>query len=52
MAKHIEGAGGEVDYVALVDPETLADQVQITGPVRAAVAAHFGGVRLIDNRAI
>jgi pantoate--beta-alanine ligase len=52
MAKHIESAGGKIDYVALVDPETLADQTRITGPIRAAVAAHFGGVRLIDNRAI
>lgn len=52
MTAHIEGAGGRVDYVALVDPETLAEQTSITGPVRAAVAASFGGVRLIDNRAI
>jgi pantoate--beta-alanine ligase len=52
MNAHIEGAGGRVDYVALVDPETLAEQTSITGPVRAAVAASFGGVRLIDNRAI
>jgi len=52
MRRLIEAAGGEVDYVALVDPVSLQELETVTGPVRAAVAVQFGEVRLIDNRAI
>jgi pantoate--beta-alanine ligase len=41
-----------VDYIALVRPETLEDLDRLDGPAVAAVAAHVGGVRLIDNRCI
>jgi len=40
---------GEIDYVQIVDPETLAD-VQKTGrPVVVALAVKFDRARLIDN---
>ena len=38
-----------VDYIALVDPESLEDVRQINGPVLAAVAAYVDKARLIDN---
>lgn len=46
----IEGAGGTVEYAELVEPETLSPletEALPTGVI--AVAAWFGGVRLIDN---
>ena len=52
MSRLITEEGGVVDYVALVDPISLEEQQRVTGGVRAAVAAQFGDVRLIDNRAI
>jgi len=45
----IEGAGGRVDYVEAVDDATLLPTPRLDRPVVLAVAAHFGGVRLIDN---
>lgn len=38
-----------LDYLVLVDPETLAEVRAITGPTLAAVAAQVGSTRLIDN---
>lgn len=38
-----------VDYIALADPDTLADVDTIDGPVVALVAARVGTTRLIDN---
>jgi pantoate--beta-alanine ligase len=37
------------DYLALVDPTTLEPVSQLRQPALLAVAAHVGGVRLIDN---
>jgi pantoate--beta-alanine ligase len=37
------------EYLALVDPETLAPVAQIDAPVLIAVAARIGRARLIDN---
>ena len=37
------------DYVAIVDPSTLAPLVWIDGRALLVVAAHVGPVRLIDN---
>lgn len=45
----VEAAGGQVDYVELVDEETLAPAAVLVGPSVLAVAAFFDGVRLIDN---
>jgi len=39
----------QIDYVALVDPETLSPVEQITAPVLAALAVKIEGTRLIDN---
>jgi pantoate--beta-alanine ligase len=39
----------EPDYVAVVDPQTLAPVEWIEGPVLVAVAARVGAARLIDN---
>lgn len=39
----------EPEYVALVDPESLAPVPTVVGPVLVAIAASVGGVRLIDN---
>jgi pantoate--beta-alanine ligase len=38
-----------IDYVELVDPQTLEAAPEVTGPTVAAVAVRFGGARLIDN---
>lgn len=38
-----------VDYLEIVDPESLEPVEQIEGPVRALVAAWIGNTRLIDN---
>ncbi|MGH2854561.1 MAG: pantoate--beta-alanine ligase, partial [Solirubrobacteraceae bacterium] len=37
------------DYVALVDPDTLEPLAELDRPALLALAAHVGGVRLIDN---
>jgi len=39
----------DVDYVELVDAETIAPVEHINGPVLLAVAAQVGAARLIDN---
>lgn len=40
---------GRVDYASLVDAEELQPIDEVTRPALCAVAAFFGGVRLIDN---
>jgi len=40
---------GRVDYASLVDAEDLQPVARVERPVLVAVAAFFGGVRLIDN---
>ena len=47
-----EVAIDRVDYIAVVHPDTLAEVRDIHGPTLAAVAAHVGRTRLIDNRLI
>ncbi len=41
-----------IDYVAMVDPETLDPCEEIDRPLQALVAAHVGTTRLIDNMRI
>jgi len=38
-----------VDYLRIVDPDTLADMEKVRGTALAAVAAYVGTTRLIDN---
>ncbi|MGB7582960.1 MAG: pantoate--beta-alanine ligase [Sedimentisphaerales bacterium] len=38
-----------VDYISIVDAETLQDVSRVTGRVLIAIAARFGSTRLIDN---
>jgi pantoate--beta-alanine ligase len=47
LAEH--APNGEVDYVQIVDPETLADVETPEAPVVAALAVRLGRARLIDN---
>jgi pantoate--beta-alanine ligase len=38
-----------IDYISVVDPDTLQPLDRISGPVLVALAVRFGGTRLIDN---
>ena len=38
-----------IDYIAMVDPETLEPVTQVTGPAVIALAVRLSKVRLIDN---
>ena len=49
MRNRIPSVGCSIDYVTVVDPETLEPVHQITGPVLMAVAVRIGNARLIDN---
>ncbi len=40
---------GEIDYVQVVEPQTLRDVETTEGPVRVALAVRLGQTRLIDN---
>jgi pantoate--beta-alanine ligase len=44
-AKSLSG----IDYISIVDAETLQDVNRVTGRVLIAIAARFGSTRLIDN---
>jgi pantoate--beta-alanine ligase len=53
LAEEVEGGSlGELDYAAIVDPETLEQLEILDRPARAIVAARFGRARLIDNIAV
>lgn len=47
-----EAAGLAVEYLAIVDPDTLEPLPRLNGPARALGAVRLAGVRLIDNVAI
>jgi len=54
VIRHISARIGSVpdatiDYIAVVNAETLADLKTLTGEVLIAVAVKLGGTRLIDN---
>ena len=40
---------GEIEYVSIVDAETLESIEKISGKILAAVAVKIGPARLIDN---
>jgi len=42
----------DLDYVALVDPATLAPVAEVAGEMRLLVAARFGRPRLLDNLSV
>lgn len=48
----VEKAGGRIDYVEVVEQESLVPVEDIHSPVVICVAAWFGKVRLIDNMEI
>jgi pantoate--beta-alanine ligase len=39
----------QIDYLVLVDPDSLAPVPLITGPTLAALAVRIEDIRLIDN---
>jgi pantoate--beta-alanine ligase len=45
----ISRAGGRIDYVEIVDPDTLKPLLEIDGEAVMLIAARFGETRLIDN---
>ena len=49
VARTIEEGGGRVDYIEVVNPDTLEGLERISGSAHLAVAAFFGPARLIDN---
>jgi pantoate--beta-alanine ligase len=50
MVATLEASGVDrIDYATIVDPETLVELNELTGPAVALIAAHVGGTRLIDN---
>ncbi len=50
MVATLEAGGVDrIDYATIVDPETLVELNELTGPAVALIAAHVGGTRLIDN---
>jgi len=50
MRESISLAGeAEIDYISVVDNETLEDIREITRPVLIALAVYFGKTRLLDN---
>ena len=48
----LNGGFEAVDYVSLVDAETLVESNDLTRPLRLLAAARIAGTRLIDNLAI
>lgn len=48
----LTAAGFTVDYVTLVDAETLSEAIDPSRPMRLLAAARIGSTRLIDNIAV
>ena len=42
----------EIDYIEIVDPDSMAPVHEVTAPVLIALAVHIGPARLIDNMII
>ncbi len=50
MRESIEAAGpAQIDYIEVVDPESLVPMADIRGTARVCLAVRIGGCRLIDN---
>lgn len=54
MREYLEAAApaGEIDYIQIVDPRTLADVESTDAAVLIALAVRFGCARLIDNTVV
>lgn len=52
MREMIEREGGEVDYIAFIDPDTLEERREKVPPIRCLLAVRIGKTRLIDNMEI
>ncbi len=50
VAQELDAASDRIDYIELVSRQTLLAVESVTEPCLLAVAAFFGGTRLIDNR--
>lgn len=51
--RHIESfEETSIDYIVIVDPETLEDMAVLDRPARMAMAVNVGSTRLIDNMAL
>ncbi len=46
---HLTGSVDAIDYVAVVDADTMTPVAELTGPALAVAAARIGSVRLLDN---
>jgi len=49
MREMIQSQGGRIDYIQIVDAQTLEPVLQIRGRVLIAMAVYIGTTRLIDN---
>ncbi|MFA5339217.1 MAG: pantoate--beta-alanine ligase [Candidatus Omnitrophota bacterium] len=49
IRKILSVAADKIDYISIVDPESLKEVKKIKGKVLVAVAVRIGGTRLIDN---
>jgi len=49
IVKKLSDAHARVDYVAVVDAETLEEKQEVSGKMMIGIAAFFGSTRLIDN---
>ena len=50
MRRIVEAASpSKIDYISVVDPESLQLVQRIAGPVLVALAVRIGDTRLIDN---
>jgi pantoate--beta-alanine ligase len=47
--EQLRGSGAEIEYLQLVDPDTMLELTAVRGDALAVIAARFGAVRLIDN---
>ncbi len=45
----LDGTSFKIDYIAMVDPETLEERKSLAGRTLIALAAYLGKARLIDN---
>jgi pantoate--beta-alanine ligase len=47
--EQLRGSGAELEYLQLVDPDTMLELHELHRDALAVIAARFGAVRLIDN---